>query len=103
MPHTAKPPGEVLNTLSGLGQRIAVARKTREWTQADLSDRAGISRSTLVEIEKGSPYVIVGNYLSVLWALNLLSDVGQVASLGSDAEALRLLQADLPRRVRPRQ
>ena len=36
-----------------LGQRIVEVRKARGWTQADLSEAAGISRITVSKIERG--------------------------------------------------
>lgn len=91
-------PIDVCDTLARLGQRIAIARKAAELRQADLADRSGISRSTLVEIEKGSPYVAMGNYLSVLWALNIHEELDQIAILESDSH--RLMASKLPQRVR---
>lgn len=97
---TTKPlyPIDVRDTLAGLGQRISIARKAAEWRQSDLADRAGVSRSTLVEIEKGSPYVAIGNYFSVLWALDILADIDRIAILESNSH--RLMASKLPKRVR---
>jgi hypothetical protein len=58
---------------------------------------AGIGRSTLTEIEKGSPFVSIGNYMAALWALGIMQDV-PLTSL-SDIEQ-RLIADDLPQRVR---
>lgn len=91
-------PIDVRDTLCQLSERIVIARKAFEFRQSDLADRAGISRSTLVEIEKGSPYVSIGNYLAVLWAMNLLSDIDKVAALESDSH--RMMASKLPKRVR---
>ena len=33
--------------------RLPVLRAEREWTQADLADRLGVSRQTVISIEKG--------------------------------------------------
>jgi len=91
-------PIDVYDTLRELGERIAIARKAHEWRQTDLADHSGISRSTIVEIEKGSPYVAMGNYVTVIWALNLLGDLDKVAILESDSH--RLMASKLPQRVR---
>lgn len=37
-----------------LGQQIKAARKARKWTQADLAKMAGIDRTTMGSIERGS-------------------------------------------------
>lgn len=33
--------------------RLPVLRVERDWTQADLADRLGVSRQTVISIEKG--------------------------------------------------
>jgi len=91
-------PIDVRDTLRQLGERVVIARKAAGWRQVDLADRAGVSRSTLVEIEKGSPHVSIGNYLAALWALNILDDVDKIAALESDSH--RLMASQLPKRVR---
>ena len=91
-------PIDVRDTLRQLGERIVIARKAAGWRQVDLADHAGVSRSTLVEIEKGSPHVSIGNYLAILWALNILDDMGKIAILESDSH--RLMASQLPKRIR---
>jgi len=46
--------------LSLLGKEIRLARKQRGMSEADLSARIGIARSTLQLIEKGDPRVEIG-------------------------------------------
>lgn len=92
------PPIDVLESLRQLGERIVIARKAAEYRQSDLANRAGIGRSTLVEIEKGSPHVAMGKYLAVLWALDLLPGVDRIAEMESDSH--RLMASRLPQRVR---
>lgn len=58
---------------------------------------AGISRSTLTEIEKGSPFVSMGSYMTILWALGIMNDI--LATDMSDEER-RLVASELPQRVR---
>ena len=98
MRNTTPTPFDVIESLRTLGERIVIARKTLGMRQSDVAARAGISRSTLVEVEKGSPYVSVGNYFATLWAVNLLDDVGKIGAL--ESEGHRLLASNLPRRVR---
>ena len=91
-------PIDVKDTLRQLGERIAIARKAAEWRQTDLADRAGVGRSTIIEIEKGSPHVTMGNYSAVIWALDLLDNIDKIAILESDSH--RLMASKLPKRVR---
>lgn len=46
--------------LALLGKLIRASRKERQLTAEELSERAGISRSTLQRIEKGHPKVEIG-------------------------------------------
>ena len=43
-----------------LAKQIKLGRKQREWSEAELADRAGISRATLQKIEKGDMGVAIG-------------------------------------------
>jgi DNA-binding XRE family transcriptional regulator len=43
-----------------LGLRIAEGRRRRRWTQAELCERAGVSKATLRNAERGEPTVAVG-------------------------------------------
>ena len=56
--------------LSQMGEQIKLARLRRELSAELVAERAGISRATLWNIEKGSPSVAVGAYAAVLHALN---------------------------------
>ncbi|MCL2581778.1 MAG: helix-turn-helix domain-containing protein [Streptosporangiales bacterium] len=51
---------QALNAARVLGLRIAEGRRERRWTQAELSERAGISRVTLGHAERGEPTVQIG-------------------------------------------
>ncbi len=98
----------VLERLAGLGRRISASRRLQRLRQEDLAGMAGIGRSTLVEIEKGSPFVSMGNYMSVLLALGLLDETspdGMDVLLPGVASAMtideqKLVVHDLPKRVR---
>ena len=56
--------------LSEMGEQIKLARLRRKISATLVAERAGISRATLWNIEKGSPSVTVGAYAAVLHALN---------------------------------
>lgn len=58
---------------------------------------AGISRSTLTEIEKGSPFVSIGSYMAVLWSLGIM---GEILATEMNDEERRLVASELPKRVR---
>ena len=61
-------PGMVKN-LKIVGEQIKLARLRRELSAALVCERAGISRATLWQIEKGTSTVSIGSYAAVLHAL----------------------------------
>jgi len=69
-----------LKIMTTLGENIKLARLRRKLTAGQVAERAGISRRTLVSIEKGSPGVAMGNYLQVLFVLGLADDLLKIAS-----------------------
>lgn len=75
--------------LADLGENIKLARLRRKLSSAQVAERAGISRPTLVSIEKGYPGVSLGHYANVLLVLGLLEDLKPVAQ---DDELGRKLQ-----------
>ena len=82
-----------------MGEQIKLARLRRRLSTELVAERAGISRATLWNVEKGSPSVAIGIYAAVLHALgNMDSDFLLVAK---DDELGRTLQ-DLELPVRRR-
>lgn len=77
-------------------------RRLRGLTQAQLAERAGISRDTLTRLERGDGGVSTENLLRIFRALGILDGVSAALDpFSSDLGRLRSEQ-DLPRRVRPR-
>lgn len=75
--------------LGEMGENIKLARKRRNLTTVQVSERAGIDRTTLYHIEKGSPSVSFGAYFNVLRVLGLQDDI---LKLAADDEFGRKLQ-----------
>ena len=71
---------KTLRILEGLGENIRLARLRRRMSAEQLALRAGMTRKTLYQIEKGSPTVAMGNYLQTLFVLGLEKDMAQVAA-----------------------
>jgi len=63
-----------------VGENIKLARKRRGLTTIQVSERAGIDRSTLVRIEKGDGRVSLGAYFNVLRVLRLQNDFLKIAT-----------------------
>jgi transcriptional regulator with XRE-family HTH domain len=85
-----------------LAESCASWRKLRSLTQAQLAERADVSRGVVGRLEAADGGVSVENLLRVLRALGI-QDLLTAAldPLASDIGRLRADQ-DLPRRVRPR-
>ena len=75
--------------ISTLGENIKLARLRRRYSMQQVSERANISRPTLLSIEKGNPNVSIGAYIKVLMVLGLEKDIINVAK---DDELGRKLQ-----------
>ena len=71
---------KIRKILEELGVNIKLARLRRKLSSEQAAERANFTRVTLLAIEKGSPGVAMGNYLQVLFALNLEKDLLKVAS-----------------------
>ena len=90
---------ETEKLLEQMGLQIKYARLRRKLTSELVAERAGISRATLVSIEKGSPSVAMGCYAAVLHALNYMDK--DLLLVAKDDELGRKLQdLDLPVRKR---
>ena len=87
--------------LSTMGEQIKLARLRRHLTAELVAQRAGLSRATVIAIEKGKPSVSIGSYAAVLHALNDLDK--DVLFIAKDDELGRKLQdLELPTRGRGR-
>jgi transcriptional regulator with XRE-family HTH domain len=97
-----RPPIAVARTLRTIGDHAVVWRKLRGLTQAQLADRADVSRSTLQRLERGDGAISLENTLRILRALGVLDGVARALDpYESDVGRLRA-DEHLPQRVRPR-
>lgn len=81
--------------LEQMGENIKLARKRRKLTTIQVSERAGIARSTLYLIEKGDASVTLGAYFNVLRVLGLQNDIAKLAAdddFGRKLQDLELLK-----------
>lgn len=75
--------------LTTLGEQIRMARLRRDLSSEQIAERAGVSRGTLIKIERGDEGVAMGYYFRVLIALGLAQDI---LLLAKDDELGRKLQ-----------
>ncbi|MCS5717386.1 helix-turn-helix domain-containing protein [Herbiconiux sp. CPCC 205763] len=74
-----------------LGGYVRELRLERELTQAELAERAGVSREWLVAFEKGKPNVDLARVLDVVGALGMTLDVVPDGRDGGNDDLLRRL------------
>ena len=79
--------------LQNLGENIRLARLRRKLPMDKVAERGGLSRSTLIKIEKGDPGVTIGHYVQILFVLKLDHDLSNVAK--DDELGRKILDAGL--------
>jgi transcriptional regulator with XRE-family HTH domain len=84
--------------LAQLGENLKLARLRRKLTAQQVAERAGITRTTLWQIEKGAPHVSMGAYAQVLFILGMEQDLLKLAT--DDDLGRRLQDAQLVMRKR---
>jgi transcriptional regulator with XRE-family HTH domain len=100
-PSKAVPP-PVARALRSVAGDVSVWRKLRGLTQAQLADRAGVSRDTVVRLEGGDGGVSLENLLRILRGVGVLDSVHRALDpYETDVGRMRS-EEELPRRVRPR-
>src|SRR6185437_1483732 len=93
-------PIPVRHSLRKLGHDMRDARRRRRIPVAVAAQRASISRTTLVKIEKGDPGVAMGHYSTVLFVMGMAERLGDVADPRYDNVGLQLEEERLPKRIR---
>ncbi len=83
-----------------LGSRVALARRERRWTIAELAERVGVSVVTIRKVERGDPTVALGTALeaATLVGVTLFHEDPTRRSL--EAEVVHARLAMLPTSVR---
>ena len=100
---TTKPlPIPATRALRKLGADIRDARRRRRIPTQVMAERAGISRTTLANAEKGEPGVSAGTLATLLFILGLEDRLASVADVRHDAVGRDLGDELLPQRIRPR-
>jgi transcriptional regulator with XRE-family HTH domain len=89
--------------LATVGENIKLARIGRRLTVYKVSKMVGISRSTLWEVEKGSPKVAMGIYYEVLFILGLADDLLKIGAndlLGRKSKDFGILTRKTSRQIK---
>jgi hypothetical protein len=97
---TTSPPFAVEDALRRLGTNIRTARLRRNWTHAELAAKLGVDRHVIADAESGKLTTGVGIYVGILWAMDLLPSLSQVADPRADEVGLALSGLDERERAR---
>jgi transcriptional regulator with XRE-family HTH domain len=98
---TSKTPIAVANGLRRIGEELATWRRLRRLTAAEVADRAGVSRHTVMRLENGEG-ASTESMLRVARALGVLDSlIAALDPYATDVGRLRSEEA-LPERVRHR-
>ena len=89
-----------LSVLKTLGAMIKAARLERGMSQAELSQRLGMSRYTVIALEKGEPKVGVGTVFEAATIVGIPLLAGDQRELNKLATTVANLTSLLPERSR---
>lgn len=90
------------NALRKLGRDLALARRKRGISTADMAARLFVSRDTLWRLERGDPSVALGTLATAAFVLQLHDRLAALAAPPSDTLALALDEERLPKRIHRR-
>jgi len=82
-----------------MGQLIKLGRKERRWSEQNLADRAGITRTTLQKIEKGEMSCAVGSVFELATLVSVQLFEQNDMPLAKHIEHTRDKIALLPKRI----
>ncbi len=87
------PPYAVEQSLKRLGANLRTARLRRNLTKADVAEKIGTGLRAIADAENGKPSTSMAVYTAMLWALDLLSQLDEVALPEKDEEGQTLALA----------
>jgi transcriptional regulator with XRE-family HTH domain len=98
---TTAPPSAVQEAIRRLGNNLRTARLRRNLSHAEVAAKLGVDRHVIADAERGKLSTSAGVYVGMLWAMNLLSSLADVADPKNDEEGLALSGLDERERARP--
>lgn len=94
------PPSAVQEAIKRLGNNLRTARLRRNLSHAELAAKLGVDRHVIADAENGKLGTSAGVYVGMLWAMNLLASLADVANPKNDEEGLALSGLDERERAR---
>lgn len=87
--------------LAIMGEQIKLARLRRHIPMHIIAERSGLSRQTVISIEKGLPSVSIGNYAMALHAIQGMdSELLNICKDDKMGRTIQDLELKIPRRIR---
>ena len=99
MPSSITLPLPAAHALRKLGRDLALARRKRGISTADMAARLFVSRDTLWRLERGDPSMAIGTLSTAAFVLQLNDRLANLAAPATDALALTLDERRLPKRI----
>jgi predicted transcriptional regulator len=96
------PPYAVEQTLRRLGANLRTARLRRNLTIGDMAKKIGTGDRAVADAEKGKPSTGIAVYVAMLWALDLIGQIADVAAPEQDEEGQILAMSRERARARPK-
>ncbi len=87
------------HALGKLGRDLALARRKRRISTADMAARLFVTRDTLWRMERGDPSVSVGTLATAAFILQLHDRIANLAAPETDKLALSLDEDRLPKHI----
>jgi hypothetical protein len=97
---TTAPPFAVEDALKRFGANLKTARLRRNMTHAQLASKLGVDRHLIADAENGKLSTGIGVYVGMLWTMDLLPALAQVADPKSDEIGLAMSGFDERERAR---
>ncbi|MEO8203517.1 MAG: helix-turn-helix transcriptional regulator [Betaproteobacteria bacterium] len=96
------PPYAVEQTLKRLGANLRTARLRRNLTIGEMAEKIGTGARAVADAEKGKPSTGIAVYAAMLWALDLLDQMADVAVPEKDEQGQTLALSRERARARPK-
>ncbi len=93
---------ETVEAAALLGSRVALARRERRWTLAELAERVGVSVVTIRKVERGDPSVALGTAFEAASLLGIALFDPDPFRRSVEREVVQARLAVLPEAVRSR-
>ena len=87
---TTAPPYAVDSAIKVLGANLRTARLRRGISIQEISEKIGTGPRAVADAERGKPSTAIVVYMGLLWALDMIDQLQDVASPAADTEGLAL-------------